>query len=72
MVMKTRLIIVAGHCSVEKSSISKSVCRQIARDHEAYWLHEECEGHPVRYGEFAFGALDTSEGMENDQLFVRV
>ncbi len=41
--MNTKLIIVDGHSSVGKSSISKSVYKQIALDHDAYWLHEECE-----------------------------
>jgi hypothetical protein len=66
--MKTQLIIVDGHCSVGKSSISKSVYRQIARAHGAYWLHEECETHPIRHQEFSFGALDTAEGMESNRI----
>lgn len=62
--MNTRLIIVDGHSSVGKSSVSKSLYRQIALSRPAYWLHEECENHPIRQGEFSFGELDTAEGME--------
>jgi hypothetical protein len=62
--MNTKLIIVDGHSSVGKSSISKSVYKQIRLDQDAYWLHEECENHPIRQEEFSFGALNTAEGME--------
>lgn len=62
--MNTKLIIVDGHSSVGKSSVSKSVYKQISQDHDTYWLHEECENHPIRHNEFSFGELDTSEGME--------
>ncbi len=66
--METKLIIVDGHCSVGKSSVSKSVYRQISRDQAAYWLHEECENHPIRQDEFSFGELDTAEGMELNRI----
>ena len=66
--MNTKLIIVDGHSSVGKSSISKSIYKQIILDHDAYWLHEECETHPIRHNEFSFGALDTSEGMELNRI----
>ena len=62
--MNTKLIIVDGHSSVGKSSISKSLYKQIALNQDVYWLHEECEIHPIRHQEFSFGALDTPEGME--------
>jgi hypothetical protein len=62
--MNTKLIIIDGHCSVGKSSISKNIYQQIARDQNAFWLHEECEDHPIRQNEFRFGELDTAEGME--------
>ena len=66
--MNTNLIIIDGHSSVGKSSISKRVSRQISRDHDAYWLHEECENHPIRYNEFSFGELGTVEGMERNRI----
>jgi hypothetical protein len=66
--MNTKLIIVDGHCSVGKSSISKSITKQISLHQNAYWLHEECENHPIRHDEFSFGALDTAEGMELNRL----
>jgi hypothetical protein len=66
--MNTKLIIVDGHSSVGKSSISKRVHQQIALQQAAYWLHEECENHPIRAGEFNFGALDTAEGMELNRV----
>jgi hypothetical protein len=66
--MNTKLIIVDGHCSVGKSSISKSVYSQIALAHNTYWLHEECETHPIRYQEFSFGELDTADGMELNRI----
>ena len=66
--MNTKLIIVDGPSSVGKSSVSKSVCRQIGQEHDAYWLHEECENHPIRHQEFSFGALDTAEGMEQNRI----
>lgn len=62
--MDTKLIIVDGHSSVGKSSISKSVYQQLSLQRPAYWLHEECEAHPIRQDEFSFGALDTVEGMQ--------
>jgi len=65
--MNTKLIIVDGHSSVGKSSISKSVYKQITLDHDAYWLHEECENHPIRHKEFSFEELDTVEGMESNR-----
>jgi len=66
--MDTRLIIVDGHSSVGKSSVSKSVYQQIALDQDAYWLHEECENHPIRHNEFSFGELNTAEGMESNRI----
>lgn len=66
--MVTKLIIVDGPSSVGKSSISKSVYRQLNLNQEAYWLHEECEDHPIRHGEFSFGELDAAEGMERNRL----
>ncbi len=66
--MNTKLIIIDGHCSVGKSSVSKSVSRQINREHAAYWLHEECENHPIRHHEFSFGELDTVDGMERNRI----
>lgn len=66
--MKTQLIIVDGHCSVGKSSLSKSVYHQIRLQREAYWLHEECDAHPIRHNEFSFGDLTTVEGMERNRL----
>lgn len=66
--MTAKLIIVDGPSSVGKSSISKSVYRQLNLDQEAYWLHEECENHPIRHEEFSFGELDTAEGMERNRL----
>lgn len=66
--MNTKLIIVDGHSSVGKSSISKNIHKQIALHHDAYWLHEECENHPIRQNEFSFGALNTAEGMERNRI----
>lgn len=68
MRMKSKLIIVDGPSSVGKSSISKSVYKQISLSHDGYWLHEECESHPIRYQEFSFGKLDTTEGMEQNRI----
>lgn len=62
--MDSKLIIVDGHSSVGKSSTSKSLYQQIVLNHDAYWLHEECQDHPIRQDEFGFGALDTADGME--------
>jgi hypothetical protein len=66
--MNTKLIIVDGHCSVGKSSVSKSVWKQLSQEQDAYWLHEECEHHPIREGEFRFGALETPQGMEANRV----
>ena len=66
--MNTNLVIVDGHSSVGKSSISKRVSQQISLDHGSYWLHEECENHPIRHNEFSFGSLDTAEGMERNRI----
>jgi hypothetical protein len=68
LTMNTKLIIVDGHSSVGKSSISKNVYRQITLEQEAYWLHEECENHPIRHQEFSFGRLDTPDGMESNRM----
>lgn len=66
--MNIKLIIVDGHSSVGKSSVSKSVYKQISLAHDAYWLHEECENHPIRHNEFSFGDLNTAEGMEQNRI----
>ncbi len=66
--MNTKLIIVDGHSSVGKSSVSKAVFHQVNQARDAYWLHEECEGHPIRSQEFSYGALDTPEGMEQNRV----
>ena len=66
--MNTKLIIVDGHSSVGKSSVSKSIYQQISLEHDAYWLHEECENHPIRQNEFSFGELSTAEGMELNRI----
>lgn len=65
--MDSKLIIVDGPSTVGKSSISKSVYKQLSLDRAAYWLHEECENHPIRHNEFSFGELDTAEGMERNR-----
>ena len=62
--MKHKLIIVDGPCTVGKSSISKLVFEQINRQEEICWLHEECDEHPIRDGEFSAGDFQTVEGME--------
>lgn len=66
--MKHKLIIVDGPSTVGKSSISKNVCRQIARENKALWLHEECQDHPIRKGEFSAGDIRSTEGMERNRL----
>lgn len=66
--MNTKLIIVDGHSSVGKSTISKNVYRQISLNQDVYWLHEECENHPIRHNEFTFGELDSVEGMESNRV----
>lgn len=64
MPAQTRLIIVDGQSSVGKSSTSKALYEQIARQADCYWLHEECVSHPIREAEFTAGSLRTAEGME--------
>ncbi len=65
--MNTNLIIIDGHSSVGKTSISKLVAKQVSLAHDAYWLHEECENHPIRHNEFSFGELGTAAGMERNR-----
>lgn len=62
--MKHRLIIVDGQSTVGKSTISKSVFKQIVNQDQVYWLHEECENHPIRQNEFEIGNIHTLDGME--------
>lgn len=62
--MKHQLIIIDGQSTVGKSTISKSVYNQIAKYEESFWLHEECEKHPIRFEEFEAGDIHTLEGME--------
>lgn len=57
--MRHKLIIVDGPSTVGKSSISKSVYKQIAKQEKAFWLHEECEKHPIRDNEFTAGPINT-------------
>jgi hypothetical protein len=66
--MQSKLVIVDGHSSVGKSTVSKSISKHISLKHAAYWLHEECENHPIRHQEFSFGELTTAEGMEQNRL----
>ena len=65
--MKNQLIIVDGQSSVGKSTTSKSLYEQLARQTDCHWLHEECEKHPIRYKEFEAGSLHTAEGMESNR-----
>ena len=70
--MKHKLIIIDGQSTVGKSSVSKSVYRQIASQDNIYWLHEECERHPIRYEEFDAGDIHTFDGMEiNRQVMLK-
>lgn len=62
--MKHRLIIIDGPSTVGKSTTSKSVYRQIVSQDKAYWVHEECENHPIRFQEFEAGNIHSIEGME--------
>lgn len=62
-----RLIIVDGPSTVGKSSISKSVYKQLAEHLPAYWLHEECQHHPIIEGEFEAGDIHAAEGMEQNR-----
>ena len=70
--MKHQLIIVDGQSTVGKSSVSKGVYRQIAYQDNIYWLHEECEHHPIRFEEFEAGDIHTFDGMElNRQVMLK-
>lgn len=62
--MKHQLIIVDGHSTVGKSTTSKSLYKQIAYHDKAYWLHEECQKHPIRFEEFEEGDIHTLDGMD--------
>lgn len=62
--MKHKLILIDGQSTVGKSTTSKSVYEQIAHQDKAYWLHEECEEHPIRYKEFEAGSIYSLDGME--------
>jgi hypothetical protein len=62
--VKHKLIIVDGPSTVGKSSISKKIYKQIGNQEGAYWLHEECEEHPIRYHEFSAGDIHSKEGMD--------
>ncbi|MFT3952271.1 MAG: hypothetical protein QM689_10080 [Oscillospiraceae bacterium] len=66
--MKNHLIIVDGQSTVGKSSISKGLYTQIADKENVYWLHEECENHPIRFHEFDEGDIHTREGMELNRI----
>lgn len=65
--MKHRLIIVDGQCTVGKSTLSKSLYKQIVQRDKTVWLHEECEKHPIRDGEFEAGDIHSLEGMNINQ-----
>jgi len=65
--MKHKLIIVDGQSTVGKSTLSKSVYKQISKHRESYWLHEECIEHPIRHEEFKAGDLSSQEGMALNQ-----
>lgn len=62
--MKHQLIIIDGQSTVGKSTTSKSVYEQIAHQSKVFWLHEECEKHPIRYKEFEAGSIHSLGGME--------
>ncbi|HAW69957.1 MAG TPA: hypothetical protein DHD79_12440 [Firmicutes bacterium] len=69
--MRHQLIIIDGHSTVGKSTISKSVYQQLVNQDQACWLHEECEKHPIREGEFEAGDINSLDGMElNRQLML--
>lgn len=78
--MKNRLILLDGHSTVGKSSISKSVFEQLLvngsdREKSVYqnqycgndeliWVHEECDDHPIRESELNMADIHTEKGME--------
>jgi hypothetical protein len=62
--MKHQLIIVDGQSTVGKSTTARSVYNQITQQDKVYWLHEECEMHPIRYEEFKAGNIHSLDGME--------
>lgn len=78
--MKNKLILLDGHSTVGKSSISKSVFEQLLmnssdREENVYqnqyignaefvWIHEECDKHPIRESEINMADIHTAEGME--------
>lgn len=66
--MKHQLIIVDGQSTVGKSSVSKALYKQLAENETVYWLHEECEKHPIRDQEFEAGDIHTVEGMELNRI----
>lgn len=69
--MRHQLIIIDGHSTVGKSTISKSVYQQLVNQDQVCWLHEECEKHPIREGEFEAGDINSLDGMElNRQLML--
>lgn len=61
--MEHKLIIIDGPSTVGKSTVSKSVYKQISKHQKSYWLHEECIRHPIRHEEFKAGDLTSHEGM---------
>ncbi|HCJ57512.1 MAG TPA: hypothetical protein DHV55_09250, partial [Clostridiaceae bacterium] len=70
--MKHQLILVDGHSTVGKSTTSKSVYKQIAYQDKIYWLHEECEKHPIRHEEFEADDIHSLDGMElNRQVMLQ-
>ena len=66
--MKNQLIIIDGHSTVGKSSISKGLYTQIVNKENVCWLHEECVNHPIRDLEFKAGDIHTFEGMELNRI----
>lgn len=66
--MKHKLILIDGHSTVGKSTVSKSVYKQIINQDKVCWLHEECENHPIRKGEFDAGDIHSLDGMELNRL----
>jgi hypothetical protein len=70
--MKHQIILVDGQSTVGKSTTSKCVYEQIAHKDKIYWLHEECEKHPIRHEEFKAGNIHSLDGMElNRQEMLR-
>ena len=63
--LDTKLIIVTGSCGTGKSTTAKWLGEALQMNGiDCYYLHEECQDHPIRGQEFSYGSVTNAADMD--------